>query len=497
MGTAEDGFCYDEIKLGADKPFKFPAGEQEFTEALIKEFPEEADAIREYVRLCKRVNKKADMYFYGKLFARPIQWLINKLLNTEYFTWASKSTWDVVSGLTQNKRLRALLCGQFGDYGLKPQDSSFLIQAGICAHYLDAAYYPIGGSQEISRAIIPTIERAGGKVLVRARVTSVAIENGRAVGVHVATVNSSGEADPSSAVLVKAKYGVISGAGARATNSIVPDEHRAKLGYDAMLSEVKPSISHVYGFVGMTGTTEELGLRAANLWVLPVDGEYNYEGLALDDTDKALESSNNPWADVGNDDDKDDMLLFMGFPSVKDPSFASRCPGKSTCEIISTAHSEWFEAFLSEKVTGTRGNPNQSGKRTSEDYALIKKGLEEKLLRALYRHYPKTRGKVEYVNIGTPLTNVYYLNRPDSYGLEHTPAHYSGALDLMRPQTGIPGLYATGQDIGTVGVVGALNGGILTAHAVLGYGFWDLVCIKRNLIEDIMAMDKKEKEKKA
>lgn len=48
----------------------------------------------------------------------------------------------------------------------------------------------------------------------------------------------------------------------------------------------------------------------------------------------------------------------------------------------------------------------------------------------------------------------------------------------------------TGQDVATVGIVGALNGGILTAHALLGYGAWDLIVAKRNLIEDLMAMDK-------
>ena len=54
----------------------------------------------------------------------------------------------------------------------------------------------------------------------------------------------------------------------------------------------------------------------------------------------------------------------------------------------------------------------------------------------------------------------------------------AGALDGLRPATGVPNLYVTGQDVGTVGIVGALNGGILTAHAVLGYGFWDLVLAK-------------------
>ncbi len=70
MGTEEDGFCYDEIKLGSEAPWKFRAGEENFIADLVKEFPEEEEGIREYVRLCKRANKKADMYFYGKVSAR-------------------------------------------------------------------------------------------------------------------------------------------------------------------------------------------------------------------------------------------------------------------------------------------------------------------------------------------------------------------------------------------------------------------------------------------
>ena len=176
MGCEEDGYCYDEIKLGDDKPYKIRAGEEAFVSDLIEEFPDEAEAVREYVRLCKRVNKKADMYFYGKLFSPWIQYLLNKLVNKEYFEFASKSTWDVVCQLTSNKRLRGILCGQFGDYGLKPQDSSFLIQAGITAHYLGGAFYPIGGSQMISKALIPTIEAAGGRVLVSCRVKTIDVD---------------------------------------------------------------------------------------------------------------------------------------------------------------------------------------------------------------------------------------------------------------------------------------------------------------------------------
>ena len=439
----------------------------------------------EWVRLCKAANKMADMYFYGKLFSPWLQWLLNKLLNTEYFRLASKTAWEVVSELTEDKKLRALLCGQFGNYGLLPKDCSFLIQAGVTAHYMDGAYYPIGGSQEISRCIVPTIEAAGGRVFVRATVEQVLVEGGKAVGVRMAP----GIGQPAgSGVCIRAKHGVISGAGAAVTESLVPESQRALLGYSGMLKAVPQSISHVYAFIGMKGTTEELGLRAANLWALPVDKDYNFVGQAMDSADVA---SGAPWAGV----ESNEMLLFMGFPSVKDSSFATRFPGKSTCELISTAHREWFDQFLQPGAPDGKGN--QSMKRKNGDYDALKKVLEEKMLAALYSHYPNCRGHVDYVEVGTPLSNLYYLRRADSYGMEHTPAHYAGALDNLRPQTSIPGLFVTGQDVGSVGIVGALNSGILTAHAVLGYGFVDLVLAKRNLIEDVMALDENEKTKTA
>ena len=190
---------------------------------------------------------------------------------------------------------------------------------------------------------MPTIEEAGGRVLVSARVKGIDIVNGRATGVTVTSVDKSGQSK-TDAVSITAKYvrersehisltsstcihsrlvplpstfarhisltsstythsrlvplpptfarpsfththarfarryGVISGAGAQVTHNLTPEKYRDALGYGRMLENVKASISHAYAFIGMKGTTEELGLRAANLWVLPVDDEYNYEG---------------------------------------------------------------------------------------------------------------------------------------------------------------------------------------------------------------------------
>ena len=52
------------------------------------------------------------------------------------------------------------------------------------------------------------------------------------------------------------------------------------------------------------------------------------------------------------------------------------------------------------------------------------------------------------------------------YGLDHTPERFE--QDWLKPKTRLPGLYLTGQDIMTCGVVGAMIGGLLTTVAVSG-----------------------------
>lgn len=81
----------------------------------------------------------------------------------------------------------------------------------------------------------------------------------------------------------------------------------------------------------------------------------------------------------------------------------------------------------------------------------------------LYEMYPQLEGRVEYVDLGTPLTNNYYINSVlgESYGLEHTPKRMTS--DWIRPDTPIPGLWLTGQDLLSCGVFAALLTGYVTA----------------------------------
>lgn len=55
-------------------------------------------------------------------------------------------------------------------------------------HYLDGAYYPVGGSAQIAARLVPTITKAGGGVFVGAPVTKLLLDQpgGAVVGVEVA-----------------------------------------------------------------------------------------------------------------------------------------------------------------------------------------------------------------------------------------------------------------------------------------------------------------------
>jgi all-trans-retinol 13,14-reductase len=57
--------------------------------------------------------------------------------------------------------------------------------------WLLGATYPIGGASEIPYRIVPVIERAGGRVLMKAPVSQILTEDGRVTGVRVGNKESS------------------------------------------------------------------------------------------------------------------------------------------------------------------------------------------------------------------------------------------------------------------------------------------------------------------
>ena len=453
MGEDNDS-VYDEFYIG-DKSYNFRAGKENYIEDLVLRFPSEREAIEEYVRLCVEVSKK-DLFFNLKI-VRPrwLSYLINWFYSNKFFRMNEKTAVEVICELTSNKDLQAILLSQFADYTHTPGNASFFLHASVANHYFDGGWFPRGGSSEIANKIIPTIEKTGGRVLVGRGVSSVIIENGRACGVMV-DVGGGGDGD--NGLAIRAPI-VISACGVINTYKFLPPEVIPTYVAEN-INKIGTSGTMVYLFVGMKGTPESLKLRSSNIWHWPtLNGDY----------DEMLEK-------FYNDPEEAPVPAFIGFPCAKDSTWSTRFPGKSNAVILTMIDYKTFKKWEN----------SEQGKRGA-DYEALKKVFEKRILEVLFEYYPQCRDAVDFTLVGSPLTFNHYIGSSagEVYGLDGTCDRFQ-INDWLRPETDIPGLYLTGCDVTTLGITGGLMSGVLTAHAVLGYGtVWDLIT-GRNLVSDIM-----------
>ena len=97
-----------------------------------------------------------NMFFLLKVF--PWKWLsyFIRYIDPNYYTFVNQTVTDVLSGLTKNKQLIAVLCGQYGDYGMVPSKASFFFHAAVVNHYLGGGWFPRGGTSVIAKNICKT-----------------------------------------------------------------------------------------------------------------------------------------------------------------------------------------------------------------------------------------------------------------------------------------------------------------------------------------------------
>ncbi|MCB1177542.1 MAG: hypothetical protein KDK36_08195, partial [Leptospiraceae bacterium] len=202
---------------------------------------------------------------------------------------------------------------------------------------------------------------------------------------------------------------------------------------------IKPSIGHVCLYTGLKAERKDFNTGNGNIWVYP---DYNYE--------KTLSNYlRNP--------DSELPLVYISFPSFKDPDWEINYPGKSTIDVIVPASYEWFKKWKDEPW-----------RKRGDEYNALKQKFSERLLDYVYKYVPGTKGKVDYYELSTPLSTEYFNNyqHGELYGLDHTPGRFSEKW--MKPRSPIENLFISGQDILFAGVASALASGGMTATEMLG-----------------------------
>jgi all-trans-retinol 13,14-reductase len=433
---ADMGEVYDKIIIG-NKELEFIKGVQNFKDKITSYFPTEKEAIDAYVKAVFKAIKTSQKFYMDKAMSPVLSKIIGGKMRNPFYKFSDKTTYEVLKSITNNEELIKVLTGQYGDYGLPPKQSSFVMHAAVARHYFAGGSFPIGGSSEIAKHTDTVIENAGGTILISAEVDQIIIKNKKATGVRM----KDGK--------VFSAKNIISGAGIMTTyNKLLPSEIAAKHQLKQQLQSVKRSVSHACLYIGLEGSPEELNLPKTNYWIYP-------------DTIDHDTIFNNYVDDINSDF----PVVYISFPSAKDPDWSNRYPGKSTIDIITLLPYEGFE-----KWEETRWM------KRGEDYNKVKEKIAKRLLEVLYKHIPQAKGKIEHYELSTPLTTKHFINydKGEIYGLDHSPKRFR--QKFLQPRTPIKNLYLTGQDIVTAGVAAALFSGVITSSALTG----------RNIIKKVM-----------
>ncbi len=418
---------YDRVILGG-RAYEFLSGAARFRERLRDYFPSEGPAIDGYFRAIRSCARSSSLFFASRAVPAPIETIAGPFMRAPFLRSAGRTTAETLAGLGCSPELAGVLTGQWGDYGLPPGRSSFGVHALVAEHYFNGAAYPVGGAAAILETMLPAIEAAGGNLLVSAEVERVLMDSrGHAVGVRMSDGREFHAAT------------VISDAGAANTyRRLLPQQLPQTQDAIQKIARIPPSMAHISLYVGLKSTSEELGITPGNLWICP----------GPDHDANVSRSEASPDAPL--------PVLFISFPSAKDPSFTTRYPGRATIEVVAPAPFAWFE-----KWAETRW------KHRGIEYDHLKSCLAERLKAGLENAVPQVRGRIDYCELSTPLSTRSFTNHESGeiYGLAAVPERFR--LNCLGPRTPVPGLYLTGADVTSAGVTGAMMGGVVSASAIL------------------------------
>jgi phytoene dehydrogenase-like protein len=297
----------------------------------------------------------------------------------------------------------------------------------VQSHYFDGGYYPRGGAASIPRAFIRALKRAGGAIRVRAEVSRILVENGRAIGVRLADGTE-----------IRART-VISNADPDVTlRRLVGEEHLSRF-ERFRLAQSKWSVSAISLFCATDLDVRALGLDSGNYWFFR-DG----------DVERTYKSGLGAWSPS----DGPIPGGFVTITTLKDPS--KNYGKKHTLE--SFAFVGW-DAFAKWADTKYGARP--------DSYASVKRALMDRMLEMAGNVLPGLREHVAFAEIGTPLSNVHYCaaTRGNLYGTEKSLFQIGPFAQPLA--TSIGGLWMCGASTLSHGVMGAHLSGVVVASKIL------------------------------
>ncbi|MCW3128348.1 MAG: NAD(P)/FAD-dependent oxidoreductase [Bacteroidetes bacterium] len=407
--TKLDEHGFDNI-LFKDDTVVYPhgMGYESFVTELSAIFPDEKNNIEKY---CSEIKKVCDTFALYNLNAEEQYDDINML---------SLSAKAVIESLTPNIKLQAVLAGSNMLYAGVGEKTPWYVHALIINSYIQSSYRCTKGGDQIAKLLAREIKANGGEIHTKMEIVRIQDEDGSISYVETKNGNKI--------------YG----------ERFISNVHPA-VTLDMLASE---AIRPVYKN-RIKGLANSVSSFVLNVVMRPDQYKYqNRNYYYFDDT--------NVWETTHTDERWPRTYgIFEAVPHSESEYVES---------LSIMTYMEWDEVKEWQATENTSIYETNRG----DGYEDFKNSKAEKLLAKVAEKFPDLVKNIESWYAATPLTYRDYLHTPDGsiYGVAKDAQE--PIKTMISPNTKIPNLYMTGQNIKLHGVLGVALTALVTCSMILG-----------------------------
>jgi prolycopene isomerase len=361
---------------------------EKFLSELIEKFPHEADGIRKFYDECWKVfnclnvmdllSLEEPRYLTRVFFQHPLACL-------GLVKYLPQNAGDIARRYISDPKLLKFIDMECYCWSVVPADQTPMINAGMVfsdRHY-GGINYPKGGVGQIAQKLVEGLEKAGSHIQYKARVTEILTENGRAVGVKLASGKT-----------YRAKRIV--------SNATRWDTFEKLLPSDRMPTSEKKwqqRYRQSPSFLSL-----HLGVKAE---ALPIGTECHH--ILLED-----------WSNM----ESEQGTIFVSIPTLLDPSLAPEGH-----HIIHTFTPSWISEWQNLSPSEYEAKKEQAANRLIDRLSAIFSNLDAAL---------------DFQEVGTPRTHRRFLGRDNGTYGPIPSRKLLGLLGMPFNRTAVPNLYCVG-----------------------------------------------------
>ncbi len=388
------------------KEYRFPMGFENFKKQMCKYFPDEKEAIDNYVEEIHKVVSTQDIYL--------LKYVENKSENL--YRYLTTNTWDTICSLTNNTQLQQVLSALNFVYAGVKEKSPFYVHALINYHYISSSYRVVGSSNKIANKLKNQIIENGGNVITRKKVVNLVINDSKVTDVET-----------HDGIKYESDY-VISDVHPAATMDMIGEGSIKKSFRNRMVNKENTMSAFSVHLIIKKNTFKY------------INANYNYY------------KRNDVWYASYYDEKLWPEHYFMHCEISEKGNEYTNCISLLTHMRFDEVE-QWKDLPINKR---------------GDDYLSFKNKKATELINLVIKSFPDLKGNIIDFNVSTPLTYYDYLSTPNGsmYGTLRDSSNPVGSY--ISPRTKINNLFFTGQNLNLHGVLGVSLSSIITCGEFVG-----------------------------